>query len=80
MDDLQKMASELAAQCIAFKKEIVNRRLFIQVASVLGAFLQTLEEAFLTNVHTKMAAEKARAFLFETLRLHRASTDTSSQT
>ena len=60
MDDLQKMASELAAECIAVQKEIGDERLFIQVASVLGASSQTLEEAFLTNVRTKMAAEKAQ--------------------
>ncbi len=70
MDDLQKMASELAAECIAVQKEIGDERLFIQVASVLGASSQTLEEAFLTKVRTKMAAEKARAFLVETLRFH----------
>ena len=80
MDDLQKMASELAAECIAVQKESGDERLFIQVASVLGASSQTLEEAFLTNVRTKMAAEKARAFLVETLRVHRASTDTSPHT
>jgi hypothetical protein len=80
MDDLQKMASELTAECIAVQKEIGDERLFIQVASVLGASSQTLEEAFLTNVRTKMAAEKARAFLVETLGVHGASTDTNPHT
>ena len=55
MDDLQKMASELAAECIAVQKGISDDRFFIQVTSVLDASSQTLEEAFLTNVRTKMA-------------------------
>jgi hypothetical protein len=42
------------------------------VGDVLGASSQTLEEAFLTAIRTRMAEQKGRAFLAAKLKKHRA--------
>lgn len=61
------MANKLADDCIAVQKEIGNDRLFMEVAQVLGASSQTLEEAFLTAVRTRMAEVAGRKFLKDKL-------------
>lgn len=45
----------------------------MKVGDVLGASSQTLEEAFLTAVRTRMAEQTGRKFLATTLKKHRAS-------
>lgn len=67
------LANKLAEECLAVQVEIDDDRLFMQVGDVLGASSQTLEEAFLTAVRTRMANDKARAFLASKLTTHRAS-------
>ena len=47
-------------------------RLFMEVGEVLGASSQTLEEAFLTAIRTRMAELKGRAFLASKLKAHLA--------
>lgn len=67
-----EMANKLAEECLAVQAEIGEDRLFMRVGDVLGASSQTLEEAFLTAVRTRMANDQGRNFLAKTLSAHRA--------
>jgi hypothetical protein len=67
-----ELANKLAEDCLAVQAEIDNDRLFMEVGDVLGTSSQTLEEAFLTAVRTRMANDKGRAFLATKLKAHRA--------
>ena len=67
-----KMANALAEECIAVQNETGEDRLFMKLGEVLGASSQTLEEAFLTAIRTRMANDQGRAFLAKTLKSHRA--------
>ena len=71
MSDTQDIANKLAEDCIAVQNEIGNDRLFMELAQVIGTASQTLEEAFLTAVRTRMAEAKGRAFLSQALDSHR---------
>jgi len=66
-----QMANKLAEECLAVQKETGEDRLFMEVGNVLGASSQTLEEAFLTAIRTRMAEQKGRAFLATKLKRHR---------
>ena len=55
-----EMADKLAEECLAVQDEIGNDRLFMELGEVLGASSQTLEEAFLTSVRTRMAEYRAK--------------------
>ena len=68
---VNQLANKLAEECIAVQAETGEDRLFMEVGEVLSASSQTLEEAFLTAVRTRMANDKARAFLARKLRDHR---------
>ncbi len=78
MADVTSMANKLAEECLAVQGEIGNDRLFMDVAQVLGASSQTLEEAFLTAVRTRMAETAGRRFLAQKLKDHRAGTATDA--
>ncbi len=67
-----EMANNLAEECLAVQSEVGDDRLFMKVGDVLGASSQTLEEAFLTAVRTRMANDAARRFLAQRLKAHRA--------
>lgn len=67
-----ELANKLAEECLAVQRETGEDRLFMKVGDVLGASSQTLEEAFLTAVRTRMANEQARIFLVEHIKKHRA--------
>jgi hypothetical protein len=67
-----EMANKLAAECLAVQKETGEDRLFMKVGDVLGASSQTLEEAFLTAIRTRMAEIQGRNFLAQQLKAHRA--------
>lgn len=69
---VQEMANALAEECLEVQKEVGNDRLFMELGQVLGASSQTLEEAFLTAVRTRMANEQGRAFLADKLKAFRA--------
>ncbi|EDQ04585.1 hypothetical protein DSM14862_01451 [Sulfitobacter indolifex] len=66
-----ELANKLAEECLAVQAETGEERLFMEVGEVLGASSQTLEEAFLTAIRTRMANDKARVFLARKLRAHR---------
>lgn len=67
-----ELANKLAEECLAVQRETGEDRLFMEVGDVLGTASQTLEEAFLTAVRTRMANDKARDFLARKLKTHRA--------
>ena len=69
---VQQMANKLAEECLAVQQEVGNDRLFMEVGQVLGASSQTLEEAFLTAVRTRMAEKAGRKFLQQKLNEARA--------
>ncbi|OAN76697.1 hypothetical protein A8B82_14970 [Sulfitobacter sp. EhC04] len=66
-----EMANKLAEECLAVQTETGEDRLFMEVGNVLGASSQTLEEAFLTAIRTRMANDQGRAFLRKKLKSHR---------
>tara|TARA_R110002072_G_scaffold6690_5_gene38334 strand:- start:276 stop:518 length:243 start_codon:yes stop_codon:yes gene_type:complete len=68
-----EMANKLAEDCLAVQAKIGDDRLFMKVGDVLGASSQTLEEAFLTAIRTRMAEIQGRAFLEKKLMEHQAS-------
>ncbi len=72
-----EMANKLAEECLAVQDETGEDRLFMKLGDVLGASSQTLEEAFLTAVRTRMANDQGRRFLATTLKAHRARTQSS---
>jgi len=67
-----EMANKLAEECLAVQNELGDDRLFMQVGDVLGASSQTLEEAFLTAIRTRMANDAGRRFLAQKLKAHEA--------
>ncbi|MFD2739264.1 hypothetical protein ACFSUD_06780 [Sulfitobacter aestuarii] len=67
-----EMANKLAEECLAVQSEIGNDRLFMEIGAELGTSSQTLEEAFLTAIRTRMAEQKGRALLARRLREYRA--------
>ncbi len=75
---VQQMANKLAEECLTVQGEVGNDRLFMEVAQVLGASSQTLEEAFLTAVRTRMAERAGRSFLQTKLKEHRAANPSES--
>jgi len=71
-----EMANKLAEECLAVQNELGDDRLFMKVGEVLGASSQTLEEAFLTAIRTRMANDAGRRFLAQQLKAHRAKSAT----
>jgi len=67
-----EMANRLAEECLAVQNETGEDRLFMKLGDVLGASSQTLEEAFLTAVRTRMANDAGRRFLAQKLKEHQA--------
>lgn len=63
MATLDRLASALADDTMKVMAELDDERLYMEVATVLGASSQTLEEAYLTEVRVRLADQKARAFL-----------------
>ena len=70
-ESVTNMANQLAEECLAVQKETGEDRLFMELGDVLGKSSQTLEEAFLTAIRTRMAEQKGRAFLVTKLKKHR---------
>jgi len=63
MSTLEKIAADLADTTIAIMDKGGDDRLHYEVAKVLGASSQTLEEAYLTEVRVRLAGKAAKAFL-----------------
>ena len=63
MSTLNDIAAQLADDTVKIMEKSGDDRLHFEVADVLGAASQTLEEAYLTEVRVRMAGKAARAFL-----------------
>ena len=63
MSTLQNIASDLADKTVAIMDKTGEDRLHYEVAKVLGASSQTLEEAYLTEVRVRIAGRAATQFL-----------------
>lgn len=60
---IEKIAIQLANETLKHTEETGNERLYYDVAKVVGASSQTLEEAFLAEVRIRIAAKKGFDFL-----------------
>ncbi len=63
MSSLEETAAQLAEDTIKVMEKSGDDRLHFEVADLLGASSQTLEEAYMTEVRVRMAGKSARAFL-----------------
>ncbi|MEX0337901.1 MAG: hypothetical protein AB3N11_02565 [Arenibacterium sp.] len=72
MSTLNTIASKLADETMLAMKETGNDRLFTEIADVIGASSQTLEEAYLTEVRVRLAAVKAQKYLNDKRRAAKA--------
>lgn len=63
MSTLEDIASELADTTLKIMEKTGEDRLHYEVAKVLGASSQTLEEAYLTEVRVRLAGKAAKGFL-----------------
>ena len=68
---LEDLADALAHDVMAAQVEIGNDRLFMDVGKVLGTSSPSLQEAFLTSCRLRMAEQRGRKFLEDTLRAAR---------
>lgn len=66
-DTVWRLASKLADDTLKIQDASGDDRLFMEVAKVLAASSQTLEEAFLTEVRVRLSERNARAFLIKKL-------------
>ncbi len=60
---LDTLAQKLAADTLKVQDALGEDRLYMEVAQVLAAASQSMEEAFLTEVRVRLAEQKAREFL-----------------
>ncbi|MQY41497.1 hypothetical protein GG681_02495 [Epibacterium sp. SM1969] len=60
---LDTLAQKLAQDTLKVQDALGDERLYVEVAQVLAAASQSMEEAFLTEVRVRLAEQKARSFL-----------------
>lgn len=63
MGTAEKLAEKLATDTLKVQDAIGEDRFYTEVAQVLGAASQSLEEAFLTEIRVRLAERKARDFI-----------------
>lgn len=63
MGTIEKLGEKLAIDTIKVQDAIGEDRFYMEVAQVLGAASQSLEEAFLTEIRVRLAERKARDFI-----------------
>lgn len=59
----EDMADEIAQLALADEKRSADKTIIAQVADILGASSQTLQEAFLTSVRVRRAGRRVRELL-----------------
>ncbi|MCG7622746.1 hypothetical protein [Epibacterium sp. Ofav1-8] len=79
MSSLDTLAAQLAEDTIKVQDALGEDRLFMEVAQVLGAASQSLEEAFLTEVRIRLAERKARDFLGKRLEAAKAALEAEAK-
>ena len=63
MATLDELASRLAEDTLKAMDQMGQERLYMEVAGVLAASSQSLEEAFLTEMRVRLSERTARQFL-----------------
>lgn len=66
-DTITRLASKLAEDVLKVQDASGEDRLYMEVATVLAASSQSLEEAFLTEVRIRLSERIARKFLSDKL-------------
>lgn len=72
MATIDTLATKLADDTVKAMDETGQDRLYMEVAAVLGAASQSLEEAYLTEVRVRLAERNGRKFLIRKLAEARA--------
>ena len=67
MGTIEKLGEKLAIDTLKVQDAIGEDRFYMEVAQVLGAASQSLEEAFLTEMRVRIAERTARDFIAEKL-------------
>ncbi|KPD11940.1 hypothetical protein [Phaeobacter sp. 11ANDIMAR09] len=67
MGTIEKLGEKLAVDTLKVQDAIGEDRFYMEVAQVLGAASQSLEEAFLTEIRVRLAERKAREFIADKL-------------
>lgn len=67
----ERIAAKLADETLEVMSQTGNDRFYVEVAQMIGAESQTLEEAYLTEIRVRLAARKALRFI----KKHKKSTE-----
>ncbi len=71
MGVVEDLGDELAIEALKAMDELGNDRFHNEVSRVVGASSPTLQEAFLTSMRIRMAADRGRRFIAATLKAKR---------
>lgn len=71
MGVVEDLGDELAVEALKAMEELGNDRFHNEVSRVVGASSPTLQEAFLTSMRIRMAADRGRKFIAATLKAKR---------
>ena len=69
---LERLAAQLAEDTMKAMLELDDMELYTEVAQVISASSQSLEEAFLTEMRVRLTERKARSFLIQKVKAARA--------
>lgn len=67
MGTIDTLGEKLAIDTLKVQDAIGEDRFYMEVAQVLGAASQSLEESFLTEIRVRLAERKAREFIADKL-------------
>jgi hypothetical protein len=59
----ERIAAKLADETLEVMAQTGNDRFYVEVAQMIGAESQTLEEAYMTEIRVRLAARKALRFI-----------------
>ncbi|GAB5431843.1 MAG: hypothetical protein EpisKO_12130 [Epibacterium sp.] len=79
MGTLDTLAAKLAEDTLKVQDALGEDRIYMEIAQVLGAASQSLEEAFLTEVRIRLAERKARDFLSKRLEAAKAALEAEAK-
>ncbi|KUP92597.1 hypothetical protein [Tritonibacter horizontis] len=80
MSTLDRLAAQLAEDTLKVQDALEEDRIYMEVAQVLGAASQSLEEAYLTEIRVRLAERTAREFLTTRLETAKAALEARAQT
>ncbi len=79
MSTLDTLAAKLAEDTLKVQDALGEDSMYMEIAQVLGAASQSLEEAFLTEVRIRLAERKARDFLNKRLEAAKAALEAEAR-